>query len=205
MSRCRGILHYRRIPLIEAIKNCAKCALCTNQKPLLDKVCKGKVFWVGLSAKKIKYENESPLSSTTNSGKIISQVEERCAGISMYKTNIVKCLPLDDRGKLRYPNKFEINLCISNIDCEITALSPSIVFLLGSLVTEAVGRYFQIEFDSWIDFYYKPKQCKGIYFVPIQHPSYIHVYKRKSMYDYMCGLESIIRQYVENDMEAMKS
>lgn len=180
--------------MINAIKNCAKCALCSNQKPLLDEEHNCKVFWVGLSAKKTKYDNERPLSSTTNSGKIIAQVEERCAGIPMYKTNIVKCLPLDDRCKLRYPSKSEIDLCIINLDSEISALSPSIVFLLGGKVTEAVGRYFRIEFESWKDFNYKPKQCNGIYFVSIQHPSYIHVYKRKDMNDYICSLERIIRE-----------
>ncbi len=182
--------------MFEAIKNCAKCALCVNQRPLLDEVFNCKVFWVGLSAKKTKYDNEKPLSSTTNSGKIIAQIEERCAGIQMYKTNIVKCLPLDGKGKLRYPSRYETDLCISNLDSEISALSPTVVFLLGGKVTEAVGRYFQIELESWIDFYYKPKQCKGIYFIPIQHPSYIHVYKRKRIDDYICGIERIIRQYV---------
>ena len=185
--------------MIEAIKCCTSCALCTNQKPLLDEVRNCKVFWVGLSAKKSTHDNERPLSSTTNSGKIIAQVEERCTGIPMYKTNIVKCLPLDNRYKLRYPSKSEIEVCISNLDSEISALSPSIVFLLGSKVTEAVGRYFQIEFESWIDFYYKPKLYKGIYFVSIQHPSYIHVYKRKRLNDYIYALERIISDYSVND------
>jgi len=67
------------------------------------------VMWVGLSAKKIKEKKYSyPLASDTNSGKVILEIEKMLPNISFYKTNLVKCLPLNEKGKIRYPNNHEI-------------------------------------------------------------------------------------------------
>ena len=44
--------------MIEQIEKCQKCGLCCNQKPLLERKRECQVFWVGLSAKMIKTENE---------------------------------------------------------------------------------------------------------------------------------------------------
>lgn len=57
------------------------------------------ILWVGISAK----IGEEPLSETTNTGKLVKQIENAC-GKSGYKTNLVKCPPVDKNGKLRYPN-----------------------------------------------------------------------------------------------------
>ena len=88
--------------MFETIKNCNKCGLCKHQSPLIDDAETCQVFWVGLSAKTVTFEEERPLSPTTNSGKLISSVEEKCEGILTYKTNLVKCVPLDEKMKLRY-------------------------------------------------------------------------------------------------------
>jgi len=185
--------------MLEAIKDCSACRLCDNQRPLVDETCNPKVFWVGLSAKKIKSADERPLSSITNSGRVIACVEEQVAEVSMYKTNLVKCLPLDERGKLRYPNKDEIRKCISNLDLEIALLSPSIVVLLGNKVIEAVGQYYEIPFDVWTDFDFKPKLHNNMYFVPVQHPSYVYVYKRRMLDDYIAALEAVIRRLTKKE------
>lgn len=96
--------------MIEQIRKCQKCGLCKNQKPLLDienieKNCQ--VFWVGLSAKKI--------SSDTNTGMVIHKIEEMYEDVSTYKTNLVKCLPLTNQKKIRYPNQKEIDSCFENL------------------------------------------------------------------------------------------
>ena len=71
-------------------------------------------------------------------------------------------------------------------------MSPRIVFLLGEKVYLSVGRHFNIQFDKWDEFDYQYKEYNGIYFVPIHHPSYIYVYKRKKIDQYMNGIEKII-------------
>lgn len=148
---------------------------------------------MGLSAKKKKSDVERPLSSTTNSGSVIARIEEKTNGVSAYKTNLVKCLPLDEESRLRYPSINEINACIGNFDLEIAKFSPQIVFLLGSKVANAIGQHYKISFDAWVEYNFNPKCYKDIYFVPIHHPSYVHIYKRETMDDYVEAISQIIK------------
>ena len=176
------------------IKKCNKCGLCKHQLPLVDKFCDCQIFWVGLSAKITLDSEEGPLSPTTNSGNLLCKVEERCANISTYRTNIVKCAPLNEKGKLRYPNKKEINVCLPHFDDEIECLSPRIVFLLGNKVTEAVSKKYSINFKKWNNFNYEFQKYKDLYFVSIHHPSYVYVYKRKYISEYIDGIENVIKK-----------
>lgn len=182
--------------MFESIKNCGRCGLCKHQKPLVDDVENCRVFWVGLSAKISTYEDEKPLSPRTNSGGLLCEVERKCMGIPMYRTNLVKCAPLNETGKLRYPNRKEIDLCLPHLKFEINELEPQIVFLLGSKVIDAVSRYFSIEFDKWDEFSYSFQKHGSAYFVPVHHPSYICVYRRKRMDEYIRGIEKVINQLI---------
>ncbi len=180
--------------MIEQIRKCQKCGLCLNQKPLLDAERKCQIFWVGLSAKKMISDYEIPLSPTTNTGMLIQRIEEVCKEVITYKTNLVKCLPLTEQQKLRYPNKKEIDCCFEHLLCEINAMSPKIVFLLGEKVYVSVAKHLKIDFEKWDEFKYHYKEFKGTYYVPIHHPSYIYVYKRKSIDDYIEGIEKIVNE-----------
>ncbi|MDD4297160.1 MAG: uracil-DNA glycosylase family protein [Ruminiclostridium sp.] len=178
--------------MIDNIRVCSKCNLCNNQEPLLDDMKLCQVFWVGLSAKKVSNENERPLSPTTNSGKLIYNVEGQCSGVITYKTNLVKCVPLDERQKLRYPNRREIDICFPNLENEIKELLPKIVFLLGDKVATTISKQFHLDFLGWDEFNYSFTKHNGIYYVPIHHPSYIYVYKRKHMDVYIKSIASLI-------------
>lgn len=178
--------------MIKSIKECSKCGLCKHQSPLMDDFNYCQVFWVGLSAKKATCENEKPLSPTTNSGKLICSIEERCTEVLTYKTNLVKCVPLNEEQKLRYPNKREIDICFQNLKEELNSLKPRIVFLLGDKVTKAVSSHFKLTFAKWDGFDYKYKIHDGIYYIPIHHPSYIYVYKRKQMETYIEEIANLI-------------
>lgn len=180
--------------MIEQIRVCKKCSLCFNQEPLLDVEKKCQVFWVGLSAKKIKTSMDFPLSPDTNSGMLIKKIEETCDNIKTYKTNLVKCLPLNNEHKLRYPNSVEIDCCFENLIREIQTMSPQIVFLLGEKVYSAIEKKMKIELKKWNGYEYQYNLFNGIYYVPIHHPSYIYVYKRKEIQDYIDGVEKIITQ-----------
>lgn len=180
--------------MMEQIRNCQKCNLCYNQRPLLDTEKKCQVFWVGLSAKKIVSDAEKPLSPETNTGMLIQQIEETCRDVATYKTNLVKCLPLNEQQKLRYPNKKEIDSCFENLIHEINLLSPKLVFLLGEKVSSTIEKKMNLDFEKWQEFDYHYRESNGIYYVPIHHPSYIHVYKRKDVDDYIESVEKIIKQ-----------
>lgn len=178
--------------MIEQIRKCQKCGLCFNQKPLLDKKKKCEVFWVGLSAKKVLSDVDIPLSPDTNTGKLIQKIEELLCEVTTYKTNLVKCVPLNEQSKLRYPNKKEMDTCFENLQTEIAELSPKIVFLLGEKVYSSVGKHLNIDFHKWNEFDYYYKEYEGTYYVPIHHPSYIYVYKRKNIDDYVHSIEKLI-------------
>ncbi len=180
--------------MIKQIRDCHKCGLCINQKPLLDTEKQCQIFWVGLSAKKAITDTEIPLSPETNTGMLIQKIESSCCDVVTYKTNLVKCLPLTEQQKLRYPNKKEIDSCFGNLLKEIHTMSPKIVFLLGEKVYSSVGKYLNIDFEKWNDFEYTYKTFEKIHYVPIHHPSYIYVYKRKRIDDYIKSIEKIISQ-----------
>lgn len=178
--------------MIEQISKCQKCGLCCNQRPLLDEEKQCEVFWVGLSAKKVNSDDEIPLSPETNTGMLIQKIESMLDKVTTYKTNLVKCVPLNEQAKLRYPNKKEIDTCFDNLRTEIQELSPKIVFLLGEKVYSSVGKHFNIEFEKWDEFDYSYKEYEGTYYVPIHHPSYIYVYKRKKIDQYVESIEKIV-------------
>lgn len=180
--------------MIEQIRKCQKCNLYFNQKPLLDTEKECQIFWVGLSAKKVLTDVELPLSPETNTGMIIHKIEEACKNVITYKTNLVKCLPLTQQEKIRYPNKNEIDCCFEHLLHEIQTMSPKIVFLLGEKVYSTVERKLQITFKKWNDFDYNYKKIDDICYVPIHHPSYIYVYKRKKIQYYIDSIENIINQ-----------
>lgn len=180
--------------VIEQIHKCQKCGLCFNQKPLLDLERKCQVFWVGLSAKKVKSAEEVPLSPETNTGMLIQRIEEMCQDVSTYKTNLVKCVPLNEQQKLRYPNKNEIDCCFEHLINEIDIMSPKIVFLLGEKVYSSVGKHLKIEFEKWDEFEYHYREYRGTYYIPIHHPSYIYVYKRKYIDDYINKVVDICKK-----------
>ena len=180
--------------VINCIKECQKCNLYINQTPLIDRTTKAQVFFVGISAKIAKSDDEMPLSPTTNSGMLIQKVEELCPNIGIYKTNLVKCVPLDDDGKLRYPTKEEINHCFENLLVELQEIKPKIVFLLGNKVISTIESHMKVKFSKWDGFDFQYKKINGIYYIPIQHPSYIYVYKRKQIEEYVNAIVQSINK-----------
>lgn len=163
------------------IKNCRKCNLYINQLPLLDKKDHCDVMWVGLSAKKVDdIDKNYPLEENTNSGLLIKEIEDILPSLNYYKTNLVKCLPLDNKGKLRYPSTNEMNKCISNLLFEIEVTNPKIIFLLGKNVYNFISKYMNknnIKLNLPIKY--------------IEHPLYIYVYKKKYKDNY---IEKVINE-----------
>ena len=169
----------------EKVENCNKCGLCQNQRPLLDKEDRCDVMWVGLSAKRVDDLNNSiPLSNDTNSGKIIELIEHELPDLKFYKTNLVKCLPLDENSKLRYPTPKEMQTCINNLLIEIEILNPKIILVLGKLTFNFIEKYF---IKNNID------KSKLTF---IEHPSYIYVYKRKYIDDYIEKIVDICKKKI---------
>ena len=183
-------------PTIYDIAECTNCDLCHNQRPLLDFYFKGTVFWVGLSAVRVSNANEdTPLSVNTNSGNLINEIEKPFIDIEFYKTNLVKCLPLR-KGKIRYPTKNEMKSCYSKLSLEIQTLKPRLVFLLGKQVASFIAKngncHEVFKFDD--NFHYQSFNIGETVFVPIHHPSYILIFKRKRVNNYIEQIKRIIKE-----------
>ena len=165
------------------ISKCKNCKLCKNQKPLLDKSTSCDIMWVGLSAKKVEDIHKTiPLCNDTNSGKIIEKIENRLNEFKFYKTNLVKCLPLDKNNKLRYPTTEEMKSCIENLLLEINYFNPKFIFLLGKKTYNFIYKYFVDNNISTDKIYY------------IEHPSYIYIYKRKFIENYIEKIKNICQK-----------
>ena len=162
--------------MINTIKDCTLCTLCKNQKPLIDNtLTECDIMWVGISAKKVEnIDINYPLKNDTNSGKIIEMIEKQNNHLTFYKSNLVKCLPLDENGKIRYPSIDEMNTCIVNLIKEIDIVKPKKIVCLGSKTYEFISKYFK---DNYINIDAK--------LYKIEHPSYIYIYKRKDLDIYL--------------------
>jgi uracil-DNA glycosylase len=185
----------------EKVRKCRACDLYLNQFPVLDITKSSNVFWVGLSSVMFTEEEiKLPLSPNTRSGSLIHEIEEPFQDtVSFYKTNIVKCLPLLN-DKIRYPSKREIEKCYPNLLDEIKELKPKIVFLLGKIVSDYVLNEIFIKSYLLDDtFNYQSYLHEGIVYIPIHHPSFILVYRRKQVVDYINGISNHLRNLLIMD------
>lgn len=188
--------------LTETIVSCKRCDLCKNQTPLIQKCSKVDIFWVGLSAVKISDGQDVPLSPNTNTGKLIHSIEFFFQEKSFYKTNLVKCLPLAN-DKIRYPSIKEMASCVTHLKNEIQLFQPKLIFLLGKQVATFVLREFGvIDYTLDEDFDYSSYAFGNTIFVPIHHPSFILVYKRKRLQEYIKSIEKTIWEREERTVHA---
>ena len=190
MSHCRTQINPTKS------RQCRSCKLYLNQFPLSDIKNKADVFWVGLSAVQVNDDDEYqiPLSPSTRSGKLIGDIENTCNNdVTFLKTNLVKCLPLNEK-KIRYPEKLEMDKCYPNLTNELEVYNPKIVFLLGRQVAAFVLKKYGFTLKGFgLNFEYQSFEEDNTLFIPVHHPSYILVYKRKFIQEYIYAISSIIQ------------
>lgn len=127
-----------------------------------------KVLFIGISDK----PGCSPLQSGTKSGDLIDRIIMGL-DVECYKSNLVNFPPVDEKGKLRYPTKSEMDLGYKNLQRCIVEINPDVCIFLGDKVTK-----------------YLSDKINGI---SIKHPSYIAVYKRKYESEYIDEAISLIK------------
>lgn len=127
---------------------------------------------LGLSNK----QDLESFDSSTNSGKIVDMIIKKLPDITFEKRNIVPYAPLDENGKLRYPNREELIdgnnslvKIIDDFDC---------VVLFGKIVQNTINNDHR--------FGHIKKVCA-------KRPSYIWVYKRKLIEEYVDQIINKIR------------
>lgn len=142
-------------------------------------------MFIGLSAK----PDTDDLCPTTNTGKLVAAIEDRIAsGIGVYRTNAVKCAPLDASGKLRYPTDREMKACLPVLRDEIERVAPRVIVPLGGQVSRFLLQHLgdDTPFAGFCpDFFYETYSLESLRAMPIHHPSYIWIYRRKRMEEYV--------------------
>lgn len=165
------------------IIECNECQECLNQKILLDFQNNADIMIIGLSARIKKYEDEIPLDSRTRSGKIIDAFENIAQKhyMSVYRTNLVKCAPIDSEKRLRYPNDKEINACFEKLTDEINNIAPKLIILLGNIVRESFQTNFNINICKPKENSLQVVKWNNINIISIYHPSYIKRSKNREL------------------------
>jgi DNA polymerase len=86
--------------------------------------------------------------------------------------------------------------CYKHLLNEIELLGPTLVFLLGTKVRDFVAKTEKVSTNT-LDksFKYKKTSLYGTIVVPIHHPSYILIYKRKLVESYISSVSDICAEY----------
>ena len=152
------------------------------------------IMFVGLSAKFDKEQQiMEPLCSSTNTGKIIDKIEERLnENIISYRTNLVKCPPIDKNNKLRYPNKKEMMHCFEHLCVEIYQCNPKIIIMFGEQVSNFIVEVLGLSHNVLKYVFSKTYIKDDLKFIATHHPSYIHIYKRKIIDEYIQEIVNLI-------------
>lgn len=136
-----------------------------------------KIIFLGLSNKK----DLLPFDESTNSGKIINDIinklDDKCL-----KLNLVQYAPLDKNGKLRYPNKKEINNSIPIFLKTVKSFNPDLIIGFGNIVKDEISKIDLLK--------------NKIIFK--KHPSYIFVYDRKNINNYINDIINDVNKFRNN-------
>ncbi len=145
------------------------------------------VYIVGLSVK----PNCEHLAPETRTGYIVEQITSRLPAVRIVKTNLVKTPPIDRAGKLRYPYPSEMKLGWDELQNEINQAHPNLLVTLGQQVSFFLRHQMDVQPTKPklpSDFSSKLYLSQSTsYILSIHHPSFVFVYRRK-----------YIEQYIEN-------
>ena len=129
----------------------------------------------------LKFDDKTSINNKKILNKLFYSLLEENNNISCYRSNMVKYVPINEKGKIRYPDILEIENCIDNIVYELSIVKPKVVVLLGRLVEKHLKKKI-IEL--------------GYNTITIYHPSYIHVYRKKEIEKYVEESSKNILKYV---------
>lgn len=125
---------------------------------------KKKVCFVGITDK-IGLE---PFDCSTKSGMIIVQIME-LLDYECEKINYVSYPPLNEKGRLRYPTKKEMQEAFPGFQESILKMKPDLLVVCGKMVAGVLKQHS----------FFQDK------ILVIYHPSYIYVYQRNKIEQYI--------------------
>lgn len=159
----------------------------------MDKKESQSLLWVGISLQK---GSNVALDEKFASGKLIKKLTDKLPNFIHHKTNLVDFAPLDQNDKLRYPTKDEIKDSFSCLMKQIEVIRPRIIVALGGAVTKSLSDMMEVDIEFPKTFDYKVNEGEWPV-MSIHHPSYISIYKRKKMDDYVNGVVNGVNESVK--------
>lgn len=188
--------------MLERISMCHRCTLFVHQPPLLDTRRTATIMVVGLSAKIIHNSTEIPLDNCTKSGHLVSRMEEiaKQNGYTLYRTNLVKCVPLDENRKLRYPTLKEIDLCFENLLLEMEQLNPRIIIFFGRIVRTAFEERLMLHMKETENGQFSICKAHGRCYIATYHPSYV-MRSSTRIKQYLESYSVFINRFHKEDIE----
>ena len=155
----------------------ARSSYNANTRPL--------VYIVGLSAK----PNCEQLDPETKTGYVVQQIINRLPSAQVIRTNLVRTPPLTKDGKLRYPSKSEMVLGWNELRNEVHQTCPQLIVTLGCQVSSFLISQMGIQptrLQLPPDFSYKDQTLLSLLpILPVHHPSFVLIYRRKHLENYM--------------------
>ncbi|EKE30365.1 MAG: Uracil-DNA glycosylase-like protein [uncultured bacterium (gcode 4)] len=141
-----------------------------------------RVYFIWLSHKLSKsWEILEAFCESTDSGKIISSIIWKCDSWSLiFRANLVRWVPLDDNHKLRYPSESEKLAWLRILEKEILEFRPKCIYLFGKQVSDFILKNLEMRKIDESEYIFWDTR-----FIFAQHPSYIAVYKRKHLPEYI--------------------
>lgn len=136
-----------------------------------------KILFVGLSNK----PNTKPFDSSTNSGKVVDKITSKLDH-QIYKCNLVNFAPIDDNGKLRYPTKNEIADSMDEFVKHTDQIEPDLIIAFGKIVSRNLSKIEN----------FKNRTIHAL------HPSYVYIYKRKTLDSYIENICYQVQDYENN-------
>ena len=143
------------------------------------------VYFVGLSTK----PNCEPLALKTNTGCIIEKIIYCLPPIKIIKTNLVRNPPMNNEGKLRYPNFIEMEDGWSALQKELLSTVPNLIVTLGQQVSFFLRSRMGVKPARTVlpsDFssqQYLLQASASI--LSVHHPSHVVIYRRKDIESYI--------------------
>jgi len=151
-----------------------------------------KVLWIGLSSKDSKDGSTLlPLDKSTQSGKLISMIEDECTRFVFERTNLVFFTPKDSKGKLRYPNHQEMKESMPILEKKVKLFQPDIIFMLGNQVSQFIISEKKLTVTNK----YNTKNTFELnqkIFIKLYHPSYISIYRRKHIPEFIGAISKTL-------------
>lgn len=156
-----------------------------------------KILWLGISLQKgssVAFDGEFL------SGRVLQLVLDGLPDFEHHFDNLVDFAPLDENGKIRYPNGREIMEGKENLIKRIEVVNPLVIVALGGLVTKNLAKILEAKVVFPRNFEYEVFSARWR-IIPAHHPAYIGVYKRKEIEKYSQVLREAIKRIVDGKVD----